>query len=63
MSLLKEAYFPNKIAPEEIPYRNIDFISDMSLVNGILKAVIHQTNANNNNYTATSSKKNTFLFR
>lgn len=63
MKLLREAYFSNTILTKEISHQNIALISDMGLVKGILEAVMHQANANNNNISANGGPKNTFLFR
>lgn len=60
MRLLRKAYFQSIDATEDVPHRNIAFISDMGLVDGILKAVLYQANANNRKIGGT---KNTFLFR
>lgn len=63
MKLLREVYFPNTLTSREIRDRNTAYISDMGLVTGIIEAVMYQANANNNNFTANSGPKNTFLFR
>lgn len=63
MELLTKAYYPNTTANvNETQRRNIALLSDATFVDGILKAVILQTNANNRDCDK-SKHKNTFLFR
>lgn len=62
MRKLRDAYFPDTANFDAIRRSNIALMSDMSLNNGILKAVVLQANANNRFMNATSPK-NTFLYK
>lgn len=63
MELLRKAYYPYTTANvSETQRRNIALLSDATFVDGILKAAIFQTNANNRGCDKTQHK-NTFLFR
>lgn len=63
MELLRKAYYSNVTTNvSEIQRRNIALLSDASFVDGILKATVLQTNANNRG-SDKSQHKNTFLFR
>lgn len=63
MELLKKAYYPNAAANgNETQRRNIALLSDATFADGILKAVIYQTNANHRGCDE-NQHKNTFLFR
>lgn len=60
--LLREAYFSRAKSPEEIKNSNIDLLSDINFVYGILKGAVLQVKANNR-ATVKSARKNTFIQR
>lgn len=61
--MLRNDYFPNTDDDNDaVRSANVDFISDSFFTMGILKAVIHQTIANNNR-THKNEPKNTFFLR
>lgn len=62
MDKLKEAYFPDIANISAIELGNIHLMSDIYLVDSILKAVILQAHTNNNGVEE-SDHKNTFFFR
>lgn len=59
---LREAYFKNTADVDAIRNKNIALISDLHLIDSVLKSVILQTNANNNGKNK-SQHKNTFLYK
>lgn len=59
---LREAYFENTTNLDAIRSDNIALLSDLHMVDRILKMAILQTNANNIG-TNRSQHKNTFLYR
>lgn len=59
---LRQAFYLNATNADEIKRRNIALTSYMGFVDGILKAAILQTNANNQGNDP-SQHKNTFLIR
>lgn len=63
MTLLRRAYYQNISSIEAIQHDNIAFESDLHLLDIILKTVVLQTSANNNNCTDKCGHKKTFLFR
>lgn len=58
MTLLRNAYFHNATSVEEIQRANVAFESERHLVDAIMKTVVLQTIANNNQI-----QQKTFLFR
>lgn len=59
---LRKAYFTNTTNIDTIKRANIDLVSDSVFNYGIIKAVAHQANANQET-TNEVRRKNTFLFR
>lgn len=62
MNALRKAYFSNTTHIEAIQRTNNDLLSDSMSIYPILKAVVHQSKANNKASSKTG-RKNTFLFR
>lgn len=62
---LRIAYFSNKTDIDAIKRANIALLSDANFGDSVIKAVVLQTIANNNNKNSAQnqSQKNTFLFR
>lgn len=59
---LREAYFENATDVDAIRTANIVLMSDLYMIDSILKSVVLQANANSNGMND-SQHKNTFLYR
>lgn len=59
---LRDAYFQNTTNVDEIKTENIAVLSDLYMVDSVLKSVVLQTNANSNGMNE-SQHRNTFLYR
>lgn len=62
MEKLRIAYFSDKTSIDTIKRANLALMSDLAIIDSMLKAVALQANANNKN-TDKIGSKNTFLYR
>lgn len=60
---LREVYFSHADNDNATKRANIAVMSDLSFGDSVIKAVLLQAIANNNNNTVASDHKKTFLFR
>lgn len=60
---LRNTYYSRADSVDAIKHANIALMSDLSFDDSVIKAALLQGIANNNNSTARSDHKNTFLFR